>query len=154
EALVEQGIRFTLLAPRQARRVRHMDKDTWDEVHNGEVDPSRAYRQMLPSGRSIALFFYDGPVSNAVAFEGLLESGDKLASRVLGALTPSLDGPPPPPTPPQGGSSGPPPRHGEMALAFALDRVEQHDGVRLTNYSEFLDRFPPAYLVDIAENTS
>jgi alpha-amylase/alpha-mannosidase (GH57 family) len=154
EALAEQGIRFTLLAPRQARRVRHMDKDTWDDLNNGEIDPSRAYLQMLPSGRSIALFFYDGPVSNAVAFEGLLESGDKLASRVLGALHDSREWPQLAHIATDGESYGHHHRHGEMALAFALDRVENYGGVNLTNYSEFLERFPPAHLVEIVESTS
>ena len=38
------------------------------------IDPGRCYRYALPSGRAIDLFFYDGGVSQAVAFERLLAS--------------------------------------------------------------------------------
>src|SRR5262249_52202408 len=77
EVLAEQGIRFTVLSPYQAGRVRPIDsEEEWQEVAGGHVDPTRAYVQQLPSGRSIALFFYDGPISQAVAFERLLSKGE------------------------------------------------------------------------------
>ncbi len=59
EALAEAGIRFTVLAPHQARRWRRLGEKPWVEIPSG-IDPSRAYLCNLPSGRSIALFFYDG----------------------------------------------------------------------------------------------
>ena len=34
--------------------------------------------------------------------------------------------------------------HGEMALAWALKWMEEGDA-KLTNYGEFLEKFPPAY---------
>ncbi|MHC4990529.1 MAG: DUF3536 domain-containing protein, partial [Planctomycetota bacterium] len=82
DTLAEHGISFTVLAPRQARRVRILRGGRWRELH-GNIDPSRAYLARLPSGRSINLFFYDGPISQAVAFEGLLNSGATLAGRLL-----------------------------------------------------------------------
>ena len=39
---------------------------------NASVDPTRPYLVKLDEGRSIAVFFYDGPASRAIAFEGLL----------------------------------------------------------------------------------
>src|SRR4051794_6992476 len=91
EVLAAHGIKFTILAPHQARRVRPLDpedeKDAeWQDVTGAKIDPSRAYVQNLPSGRSIALFFYDGPVSRAVAFEGLLSDGGRLVARLKSAF--------------------------------------------------------------------
>jgi len=72
DLLVEQGIRFTILSPHQASRVRTADNGTWNDVSGDRIDPSTVYRLNLPRGRYIDLFFYDGPISRAVAFEGLL----------------------------------------------------------------------------------
>ena len=49
--------------------------------------PRVAYVQKLPSGRTIALFFYDGPISQAVAFEKLLTRGEDLADRLMAAFS-------------------------------------------------------------------
>jgi hypothetical protein len=57
----------------------------WNDVNGGKVDPSKAYGVQLPSGRSIAVFFYDGPVAQAVAFERLLTVGGRLAERLSSA---------------------------------------------------------------------
>src|SRR5262249_41063790 len=73
EALAEGGIRFTVLAPHQAKRWRRLGANDWIE-NGGGIDPSRAYTCKLPSGKSISLFFYDGAISRAVAFEKLLDS--------------------------------------------------------------------------------
>ncbi|HEV7501590.1 MAG TPA: glycoside hydrolase, partial [Vicinamibacteria bacterium] len=78
EALAEQGIRFTILSPHQASHVRAVGTQDWEETP-GTIDPTRAYAHPLPSGRSIALFFYDGPVSRAVAFANLLSKGELFA---------------------------------------------------------------------------
>jgi alpha-amylase/alpha-mannosidase (GH57 family) len=71
EVLAAAGIRFTILAPRQAKRWRHSGDQKWTEIPVG-IDPSRAYLCRLPSGRSISLFFYDGIIAQQVAFEHLL----------------------------------------------------------------------------------
>ncbi|MFW6150893.1 MAG: glycoside hydrolase, partial [Chloroflexota bacterium] len=72
DVLAELGVSFTLLAPRQAKRVRQIDGQEWQDVSGARVDPKVPYMVRLPSGRSIQVLFYDGPVSRAVAFEGLL----------------------------------------------------------------------------------
>src|SRR5688572_10435040 len=82
EAMVDQDIRFTVLAPNQAARVRPPG-GKWRDITDASIDPTRAYVQRLPSGREIALFFYHGAVSRAVAFEGLLKNGEQFARRFL-----------------------------------------------------------------------
>jgi alpha-amylase/alpha-mannosidase (GH57 family) len=86
ETLGRFGIQFTILSPFQASRVRPLDHAEWQDVNGGKTDPSRADRVSLSNGRSIAVFFYDAPVAQAVAFERLLANGAGLAGRLLGAF--------------------------------------------------------------------
>src|ERR1051325_2555112 len=68
EALAEEGIPFTILEPHQAARWRRIGEDDWTE-HSGAIDPTLPYRCTLPSGRSISIFFYDGPISRRVTLD-------------------------------------------------------------------------------------
>ena len=80
ECLSSLGIKFTILAPHQAQRWRSRPWDGWTTLNGAAIDPSRAYQCNLPSGRGISLFFYDGPISHAVAFEKLLSNGENFRS--------------------------------------------------------------------------
>ncbi|MFA9431753.1 DUF3536 domain-containing protein [Egicoccus sp. AB-alg2] len=166
EVLAANGVRFTVLSPYQAAAVRPLPADrdgdgdgdggpepAWTDVTGGQVDPTRPYRVRLPSGRHLDVFFYDARVSQAVAFEGLLFSGDRLAERLLHAF-PDRQGPKLVNIATDGESYGHHHRHGEMALAHALQRLSDTDDVRLTNYAEFLALFPPDHEARIVENSS
>jgi alpha-amylase/alpha-mannosidase (GH57 family) len=154
EILAEQGIKFTVLAPRQAGRTRKIGSRSWKDVSSGRIDPSRAYLAKLPSGRKINLFFYDGPISQAVAFEKLLNSGEQFAARLESGFSDARDWPQLVHIATDGETYGHHHRHGEMALSYALHRIESQGSRRLTNYGEFLERFPPAHEVQIIENTA
>jgi hypothetical protein len=154
EALAEAGLRFTILDTSQARRVRPLGGRAWRDVSGGRIDPSRAYEAKLPSGRRIALFFYDGPISRAVAFEGLLRKGEYLADRLAGAFSDARDWPQLVHIATDGETYGHHHRHGEMALAYALRHIEDQGLARLTNYGEFLERHPPTHQVEILEKTA
>jgi (1->4)-alpha-D-glucan 1-alpha-D-glucosylmutase len=154
DLVAEQGIRFTILAPYQAGRVRRLGGRAWQDVLGGRIDPTMAYRQRLPSGRTIDLFFYDGPIARAVAFERLLNRGDDLANRLLGAFHDGRRHAQLVHIATDGESYGHHHRHGEMALAYALQSIEASDVARLTNYGEYLERHPPTHEVDIVENTA
>jgi len=155
EALAACGVKFTILAPRQARAWRDLDsREGWRAADNGSIDPSRPYLCNLPSGRSIVLFFYDGPISQAVAFEGLLVNGDRFAERLLSGF----DGARPwrqlVHVATDGESYGHHHRYGEMALAYALHSIERDGRARLTNYGEYLSLAEPLAEVRIWENSS
>ncbi|MEN9935200.1 MAG: hypothetical protein RLZZ387_1779 [Chloroflexota bacterium] len=154
EVLAEHGVRFTVLSPYQAARVRDLGQGEWREVVGGHVDPSTAYALRLPSGRSIALFFYDGLISRAVAFEGLLNRGDYFAGRLAGSFDSSRCRPQLAHIATDGESYGHHHRHGDMALAYALQHIEEHGLAKLTNYAAFLAKHPPAHEVQIVENTA
>jgi alpha-amylase/alpha-mannosidase (GH57 family) len=153
EVLAEHEIRFTVLAPHQCARVRRPG-GPWEDVSGQRVDPRRPYLCRLPSGRTIALFFYDGPISRAVAFERLLDDGHRFAERLLGAFVRGREEPQLVHIATDGESYGHHHPYGEMALAVALARIERERGVRLSTYGEVLELMPPTWEAQIAPNTS
>lgn len=150
EALAAAGIAFTILEPHQAARWKVIASTEW---HHGPIDPTMPYLCRLPSGRSISIFFYDGPISRAVAFEQLLARGEHLAHRLLGAFRDTRNHPQLVNIATDGETYGHHHRFGEMALAYALQLISESPA-RLTNYAEHLHVHPPTHEVQIAERTS
>jgi alpha-amylase/alpha-mannosidase (GH57 family) len=166
ELLAANGIKFTVLAPHQCKRIRPLkseDKKTaagpskaeaeWADTPNSSVDTTHPYLVRFASGASIAVFFYNGPASRAIAFEGLLDSGDNLVARLKAGFKDGAQ--------PQlvhvatdGESYGHHHKYGEMALAYALSLLEKDKAVKLANYGSFLAQFPPEFECEIADNTS
>jgi len=153
DILAEHGIKFTILSPYQAHRVRARRKN-WTDVSGGRIDPSMAYKLRTPSHRKIAIFFYDGPVSRAVAFERLLDRGEYLAERLLGLFSAHRTWPQLAHIATDGETYGHHHHHGEMALSYALKYIEERGAARLTNYGEFLEKHPPRQEVQVWENTA
>ncbi len=153
EALAEAGIAFTVLAPHQAQRVRSPGGTSWIDVSGSRIDTSQCYRCKLPSGRTIDLFFYDGPTSQAIAFEKLLVDGTRFAERLTAR---GGDGPMLCHVATDGETYGHHHRYGDMALAWALETIDRgdHPGARLTNYAEFRARFGATWQVEIVEDSS
>jgi alpha-amylase/alpha-mannosidase (GH57 family) len=180
ELLAREGILFTVLAPSQCARVRPLaDKPkrkskpdnatddpaksaaaAWQETPNAGVDTTHPYLVRLKSGHTIAVFFYDGPRSRAIAFDGLLNSGDDFANRLLAGFRTETSNPDGSQraqlvhVATDGESYGHHHRYGEMALSYALKLIEQRGEAKLTNYGEFLANFPPQFEAEIYENTS
>lgn len=152
EALAAEGIKFTVLAPRQAKRWRQKGQTDWQQ--DGGVDPSRAYQVNLPSGRTIAVFFYDGPVSQAVAFEKLLDSGEKFRGRLMDGFNDkrshnqlmhiSVDGE----------TFGHHHKHGEMCLAWVFDQLKKDPSVEPTSYGSYLAENPPTWEAEVWDFSS
>ncbi|MEW5895198.1 MAG: DUF3536 domain-containing protein [Candidatus Omnitrophota bacterium] len=153
EILAVQGIKFTILAPRQARKIRGLGTKEWEDVSGEKIDPRQPYLCPLPSGRQIVIFFYDGPLAKDIAFGNLLADGKTFSDRILSLFTnnghPELVH-----VATDGESYGHHHRFGEMALAFCLHDIERHRDVRLTIYSEFLEKFPPRNEVQVFEASS
>ncbi|HEY6448977.1 MAG TPA: DUF3536 domain-containing protein [Acidobacteriaceae bacterium] len=178
DLMAQHGIRFTMLAPHQCARIRPLAKgraakaaDTaWTDTPDASVETTRPYRVRLREGRSIAVFFYDGPRSRAIAFEGLLNSGEGFAQRLMGGFKSDSAEPQLVHVATDGESYGHHHHYGEMALAWVLHWAQEQGrangaagagveaggatNVRLTNYGEFLERHPPQYEAEIVEDTS
>jgi alpha-amylase/alpha-mannosidase (GH57 family) len=153
ETLAEYGIKFTILAPRQAHEVRKIGEKNWQEVKENSIDTSRAYLCSLPSGKTISLFFYNGAISHNVSYGGLLHSGENLAKSLIGTFkndqVPQIAS-----IATDGETFGHHHRHGEMALAYCLHYVESKNAAKITVFGEFLEKHPPEYEVRIHENSS
>lgn len=154
DLLAEQGIKFTLLAPHQARRMRRIGDRSWKDVSGGRIDPKRPYLCRLPSGRSLVIFFYDGPISQDVAFGGLLTNGENFAKRLLSSFSEDMERPQLGHIATDGETYGHHHRYGDMALAFSLYYLESSHLARITIYAEYLEKYPATHEVEIFENTS
>lgn len=153
DTLAQLGIKYTILSPFQASRARGIGRRNVRDVNGGQINPKRPYTVRLPSKRKISVFFYDAPVSQAVAFERLLEDGQRFANRILGAFNDrpvdqlvhiATDGE----------SYGHHHKHGEMALAYALNLIESENRAKLTNYGEYLEKHPPSHEAVIHEGSA
>ena len=152
------GVKFVILAPNQARRIRSLDKESEWVSAEGTLDTEMPYIYRPDENSEIALFFYDGFLSHSIAFDGMLKDGVEFGNKLLSAfghkrgvktkenrlVHVATDGE----------TYGHHHRFGEMALAAALDVVESKKGVRLTNYGEFLEKNRPVMEVDIHDNSS
>lgn len=154
DVLAECGIKFTILSPFQASRVRDIGRRSWRDVNGGHIDPTRAYLVKLRSGRTMNVFFYDGPVSQAIAFEQLLTSGERFAQRLTGAFDENRHWDQLVNIATDGESYGHHHRQGEMALAYALHHIETSNLARLTVYGEYLEKHPPTAEVQIHEKSA
>ena len=153
EVLAQHQLKYVILAPGQCARVRKIGDKNWTDVSGAKVDPKRPYICHLPSGRKIALFFYDGPISQGIAFSDTLKSGEKFAGRLLSTYNNSSE--------PQlmhiatdGETYGHHQHFADMALAYCLKHVQEKPDVNITIYGEFLEKYPPQYEAQIIENTS
>ena len=166
DLLAQERIKFTILAPHQCLRVRKLstnnqqpttdNQSPWSDTPDATVDPSQPYLVKLNDGRSIAVFFYDGPASRAIAFEGLLNDGETFARRLVSGFQDDK-----PASEPQlvhvatdGESYGHHHNRGEMALSYALHWIEENNLAQLTNYGEFLEKFPPQWEAEVVDESS
>lgn len=146
--LIDAGIAFVILSPHQAARVKEDGASTWRDVTGGKIETGRPYRFLHPdgSGRSIAIFFYDGEFARAIAFDGGLASSQVLvehvrraAERTSGLVHAATDGE-------TYGHHG---KFGDLALAYALESSLGSHGFRMVNYGEYLEAHPPSATVEL-----
>lgn len=145
--LIDHGLRYAILAPTQAEKVRAPGEDAWKDVSDGSIETRRAYRWSDPDrpGRSIALFFYDGSLSHGIAFGNLLADAAACAGRLEAAfggrghegelVHAATDGE----------SYG---HHGafmDMGLAHLFARDLLQRGIRPVNYGYCLAHHPPLW---------
>lgn len=147
---IDEKIRYIILAPSQCKRIRKVGTEAWVDTERDDVDPGHAYRYFHRdgSGRSLALFFYDGPIARAFAFgEGLKSSQDLIGvigraqkgeGRIVSVAT-------------DGESYGHHTKWGDRTLAYAMTREAADSGYRISNYGEYLDQHPPHWEAEVKE---
>jgi len=160
EILIEEGIRFTILAPEQAAAVRPLQNESssWQDVSNGSIDPTRPYRffHSLDRQRWMDLFFFDGPLSRDTSFGDLLFDAKKFTERLENAHHRGRQHPELIHIACDGETFGHHKAFGERVVAFVLHEEAEQHGFKRMNYGEYLEKFPPQYEVKIkaGEGTS
>ena len=154
--LVDNGIKFTILSPYQALKIRKEDEKEWEDVSWGNIDPARTYKYVIKSDptKSITLFFYDGAISRSVAFDELLKDGNRFIKRLKEGVSETRDYPQLINIATDGESYGHHTQFGDMALSYVLKLKAQDEGFKITNYGEYLEEYESDYEVDIKQASS
>ncbi|MBW4528312.1 MAG: DUF3536 domain-containing protein [Phormidium tanganyikae FI6-MK23] len=156
--LIEEGIKFTVLAPSQAERCRAENNPHWQEVGGGQIDPTRPYRCFLRSGDPdspyLDVFFYDGPISRDMGFDTALSSSHHLAGRLGQAvrgdhrptqlISVATDGE----------TFGHHKGGTEKCLAYAFTREFPQRDWTVTNFAHYLSLNPPTWEVELKSVTA
>lgn len=158
EALVDEGFRFTILAPSQAQRCRPIPTADapdveWFEVGGSQIDPTRPYRCFLPSKnadgspRYIDLFFYDGPISRDMGFNDVLSSSQHFAGRLGQAIRGDHRDSQLIAVATDGETFGHHRGGAEKTLAYAVTQEFRDRGWLVTNFAHYLAAHPPTWEV-------
>lgn len=126
DVLAAEGIRFTVLAPHQIA---------------GAPADGLPGRYRTEGGREIALCTYDGPISQGIAFGGLLRDGRVWAERLLesdatgahrAVVAVATDGE----------TFGHHHRFGEVTLAWLIHALDTRGDIRVESFASVLARHP------------
>lgn len=148
KSLYDNGVKYTILAPNQAKRFK------LDGQWRDGINPNQPYVVNLGENRQMVLFFYNGEVSQGVAFKGLLNDGKRFAEDLLGSFNGKENEPELLNIATDGESYGHHHRLGEMALAYCLHHIENNSEAELINYGAYLDKHEPVLEAEIHENSS
>lgn len=148
DLLIDEGLRYVILAPQQASRIRKITETQWQDVSSSQLDTGHSYQYLhrQNSKRSLAVFFYDQELAGAIAFDRALASSSALVERFAravrgdGLVNVATDGE----------SYGHHFKFGDLCLAHAFEVEMPARGLRATNYGEYLDHHAPIAEVEIA----
>lgn len=155
--LIDFGIRYIILSPYQAARVRPIERAAgWTDVRGGRVDPTQPYRCFLRDSRrrrvpdrSIDVFFYDGPIAADLSFGHLLRAAPAVADRLAQAGAGLRGGGGLVSVATDGEVYGHHEPFGDMCISYLLRREGPKRGFQIGNYGHFLDRGAPEQEVDL-----
>jgi hypothetical protein len=153
-SLIREGVKFTVLAPTQAHKVRPLNGEAWTDVSGNTIDPRRPYRvfPIAEDGTPIEkgyldVFFYDGPISHGVGFEHLLKDAKRFGDRINGAFDHASKEPQLVSVCTDGESYGHHEPFGDMCAAFLFHDVAARLDMVPVNYAWYLARHPPRHEV-------
>ena len=151
EVLMDEHIKFTILAPHQAKAVRMIGHDHWRPVSAGSINPKVSYRyfRKRDHAKFIDVFFYDGGIAKDVAFGDLAFEAKYFVGRLEAAK--HIHHPQLIHIATDGETFGHHKAFGERALAFLLEVEAPKRGFQITNYGEFLELHPPQHEVCLEE---
>ncbi len=156
EVLIDEGIKYIILDVSQAERTRKIGDEEWIDVSNANIDPKIPYRCFSRTNKekSIVIFFYDGPVSKAVAFDDVLESSANLLNKIIHAVPADSVENPLVSVATDGETFGHHKKFAERTLAYFLTVLAPANNLKIVNYGEYLENHSPTHEVEIKEGTN
>ncbi len=151
-ALAAEGIRYTILSPYQAVRVRPPGGE-WLDVRGARFDPTRPFRVKVEGGE-LVVFFYDGHIARDLAFGTGLGSATALIERLMGGFDPARAHDEVLTVAFDGETLGHHKKGGDEVLAAAVRELARRGEVELVNLGQALDRVAPEWEAEIAEGSS
>lgn len=163
KVLIEEGIKFLILAPSQALKCRPFpdadenedeNEPEWLNVGGAQIDPTRPYRCFVNETEYIDIFFYDGPISGDMGFGDVLTSsnhfvnrlqlavrGDHRKSQIISVAT-------------DGETFGHHKKDREKCLAYAFTKEFPAQEWTVTNFAHYLSINPPQWEVKLKPVTA
>ena len=156
EVLADNGIKFTILSPYQALKYRKLGDKEWTDAGWGNIDPAKPYRYFIKDNpkKFVDLFFYDGAISKSVAFDNILQDGNKFVNRLKEGISSDRNYPQLIHIGTDGESYGHHTKFGDMTLAYVLRVKAEQEGFTITNYAEYLEKYGVNDEVDIKQASS
>ncbi len=156
-ALIKEGIKFTILSPKQAESFRPLkEKAEWVNCSDGNIDTTRPYRIIPVDSKGnrlcngyLDVFFYNAELSTAVSFEHLLKNGVSLGNKILGARDGSKTGNQLISIGTDGESYGHHEPFGDMCAAWLFERFCPQNNIIPVNYGWYLEKHQPEFEVQI-----
>ncbi len=149
--LINEGLKFVILAPGQARAIRRLERQEWHEVLDDNIDTTCPYRYFVPDApkKHIDIFFFQAELSGKISFGNALQNADVLLNLINEVYSPNQEFPQLVNIATDGETFGHHRKFGDLALAYALKIKAAQEGVTVTNYAEYLEKHPPKFEVDI-----
>jgi alpha-amylase/alpha-mannosidase (GH57 family) len=146
EYLIEEKVKFIILDPSQALKVRKMGSDIWEDVSICNINtknPYRAYSLKNPD-KYIDIFFYDGSLSRSIAFDDVIFNAEKLMDRIDSCKIPASENPQLISVAVDGETFGHHKHFADRTIAYLFSKLANERGYEIVNYSEYLALFPPS----------
>lgn len=153
EYLIGEEVKFIILDPSQALKIRKFNAEKWEDVSTGNINtrhPYRAYSK-IDSKKYIDIFFYEGALSRAIAFEDIVYSAEKLLDRIKSLSINNYEEPQLISIAVDGETFGHHKHFTDRTIAYLLSKLAPANGIKVVNYSEFLDLYPPEFEVLLNE---
>lgn len=153
EVLIEEEIKYIILDVSQAEKIRKIGDTAWTDVSNSSIDPKMPYRcfSRISKEKFIDIFFYDGPVSKAVAFDDVLQSSANLLEKITHAVPTGSVENPIVSVATDGETFGHHKKFAERTLAYFLTVLAPENNLKIVNFGEYLEQYASAYEVEIKE---
>ena len=162
QCLIEQGMKYVILSPTQAQRIRKIGETEWKDVISNGIDTTQPYRLFLreeqetpgsqekpAASKYLDVFFYDGGLSTAISFQHLLRDANTFAHKLYESASKS--------SAPQalvhvatdGEIYGHHEAYGDMCLSAAFTSRFPALQIEVTNYGRYLELYPPVMEVEL-----